>query len=255
MSFCLNLPQWSVIVGNWLYNWQTLFGACLAFAGAWCTVEKIREQISLSKNQRGDEIARRHRAARTTLPLTLAAVSDVTNEVTENVCDIRERFYPDGSRELLESILQDPFPSRFKPTKLTPEAISSFEDFVETISDSNDIEHAQEFFSSLQFLLSSYNSFDLNSAGLALRLENLLLAAARVKLLTDVMFSYAHQSDAKTFSLMTNSRTVIWDKIHNSAQSLVSLRPSHDLYFEGFRTTIERYKSDDKSPWVGGEAI
>lgn len=256
MVVCRVPSDWLVDISSCWYDWQTLIGASIALLGAWLTVSKLREQISESKNQRKDEIARRHRAARVALPLTLAAVSDITTEIAENACGIREKFRPEGHGRTLESMLEDAaIPPRFARLRLAPETLSSFESFVETLDRQDDIKHVHELVASLQVLLSRYNSFDLDGAGVVSSLEGLILATARVKLMTDVMFSYAREPEAKDFSLMSNSRSVVWDEIRKSAQSLVFRRPSPDLYFEGFDRIINYNKREDKSPWVEGGAL
>ena len=240
----------------WAYYWQTLLGAGIALLGAWLTVRKIREQISESKLQRADEISRRNRAARVTLPLTLSAVAEIIDQAAQNMCDIRERFLPDGAAQSLESIMAEAsIPDKFEPIKLPPEVLSSFEKFVETLDNPSEIKHVHELVASLQIVLSRYNSFDLKGAGVATSLERQLLAVARAKLLTDAMFSYAREPNAKDFSLMANSRTAIWDQIHASAQSLVFRRPSPDLYFGGFAEVIDHNKETDRDPWVEGGSL
>jgi len=256
MVTCRVPSDWVQDISACWYDWQTLIGACLALAGAGLTIWMISEQVFESRRQREDEITRRHRAARVTLPLTLAAVSDVTSEIAKNVCNIREKFTPDEKGQTLEIILEEAaIPSQFEAVSLSPQALSSFEDFVETLDKPSDIAHVHELVASLQVLMSWYNSFDLHAASVATSLERLLLRAARVKLLTDIMFTYAREPNAKDFSLMSNSRAVIWDELHKAAQSLVFGRPSPDLYFDGFKETIELCKNEDKSPWVEGGAL
>jgi hypothetical protein len=99
--------------------------------------------------------------------------------------------------------------------------------------------------------LSRYNDFKLDQAGAKLGLASLLLDAAKVKLLNDRIFNYARFVDDDSFGIVGVVGTAdAWDEIHGSAQSLVFLRDSPDVFFPDFEELIERYKEQDISPWI-----
>ncbi len=81
MKFCLDLPNTSFIVGQWLYDWQTLISGFLALIAAVVAVIYLKKQISLSEKQETDRLQRQHNAARATLPLTLSGLCQVIEKM------------------------------------------------------------------------------------------------------------------------------------------------------------------------------
>jgi hypothetical protein len=81
VKLCLDLPNSSSIIGQWLYDWQTLVSGFLALIAAGVTVIYLKKQISLSEKQETDRLQRQHNAARVTLPLTLSGLCQVIEQM------------------------------------------------------------------------------------------------------------------------------------------------------------------------------
>lgn len=253
MVTCRVPSDWLTDISACWYDWQTFIAGLLALVGAYWTVHHIRKQIAQAQSDREDEISRRHRAARIALPLTLASISELIDEIGDNASAARERFHPDG-KERLESILDaSPLPQHFERIAIPQSTLESFQSFVETLNDQSEIEHIHELLATIQVLVSRYNSFDLHGLGAAANLDDLLIYTAKAKLLNDVIFDYSRRPSARNFSLVRGvSNEGIWDQIHASAQSLVFRRQSPDFFFPAFTEIIGRRKDAGTSPWIHG---
>ena len=251
LSQCIRICDAVHGVGNWLYCWQTLIAGTFALVGAYFTVRKIREQIRQSDRQRQDEIARRHNAARLTLPLALAAVGDLLQETVDEIAYELEQLGPHGFSKAFDANVEGKANrSSFAPVRLADDVISTFRDFVESLTSSTDIRHVAELVASLQIYLSRYNGFDLKMIGVRTGLEGLLLDAAKIRLLVDKMFNYARFVDDSSFGIVgVGSSKDAWDEIRAKAQSIVFLRESPDFFFGAFNDQVDRNKDQDVSPW------
>lgn len=58
MTWCINLPQWSSIVGQWLYDWQTLIAGMAAVLVGGASIVGLRRQIN-----QAEELANRSKRA------------------------------------------------------------------------------------------------------------------------------------------------------------------------------------------------
>jgi hypothetical protein len=244
--------DWSSDFSQCLYDWQGLEAGALALLAAGIGVFFVQRQIKQAQAHRVDEIARRHNAARLTLPLTLAAVSDLVKQIADEVAGEYEQYGPDGFSKSFDAIIEHGKPrSEFDPIELPGEVIGSFEEFVESLAANRDIRHVAELLGSIQILLARYNDFDLNQAGAKLNLVSLLLDAAKVRLLNEKMFNYARFVDDSSFGIVgVVPPADAWDQIHGHAQSLVFSRASPDLFFPDFHQRVESYKEHDISPWI-----
>ncbi len=237
----------------WLYYWQTLVAGILALAGAYCTVRHIRLQIEQAKEVREDEISRRRRSARIVLPLTLASISKVIEEIAENVAYAREQFDSNGSLKIIATLEVPPLPRHFQSVTIPQETLESFQSFVETLDSPIEIQHVHVLFATLQILTSRYNSFELGTAGVASVLDDLLVYTGKAKLLNDIIFEYSRQPSARNFSLVHGiSNEGIWDQIEVAAQGLVFRRPSPDFFYPAIAEIIKRMKETDANPWAHG---
>lgn len=249
---CRIPADWVSNFSQCLYDWQGLEAAALALLAAWFGVKYVQRQIRQAQEHRTDEISRRHNAARLTLPLALAAVSELVQEIADEVADEFEKFGPDGFSKTFDAILEEGGPShRFDPLALPNDVIGSFEKFVASLTDPRDIRHVAELMGSIQILLSRYNDFDLNQAGAKSGLADLLLDAAKVKLLNEKIFNYARFVDDSSFGIVGVATPAdAWDQIHGSAQKLVFWRDSPDVFFPDFQERIRTSKEQEISPWL-----
>ena len=96
----------------------------------------------------------------------------------------------------------------------------------------------------------------LNQAGAKSSLAGLLLDAAKVKLLNDKIFNYARFVDNHSFGIVgVIEIEKAWDQIHRSAQGLVFLRDSPDIFFADLNGWIHSYKEHNTSPWIESSVL
>lgn len=247
------------VPGNWFsdpslcwFEWQSLVSGLLALAAAGVAGVLLWKQVQQANDHREDEIARKHRASRLTLPLTLSAVSALTQNASDRIADEYEQYGPDGFEKTIDAITEGRAPrAHFDPIVLPTSVTSSFERFVESLNRSEDIRHVAELMASTQIFISRFNSFQIDGAGVKLGLESLMLDAAKVKILNGSIFNYARFVDDGRFGIVgTLSHDEAWDVIHGSAQSLVFSRKQPDVFFPGFSEQIQSYKKNAISPWI-----
>ena len=247
---CDNPADWVSDLSQCLYDWQALEAAGLALLAAGISVAFLQRQIKQAREHRADEISRRHKAARLTLPLALAAVSELVQTIAEEVGDEFESFGPDGSRTIEAILDKESDRARFEPALLPNEVLGSFEDFVASLDHERDVRHVAELVASIQILLSRYNGFDLPQAGAQHNLAGLLLDAAKVKLLNEKIYNYARFVDDSSFGIVgVLTPAEAWDEIHGKAQGLVFHRQSPDVFFPDLKNRIDSYKEHNVSPW------
>lgn len=243
--------DWSNNFSQCLYDWQGLEGAGLALLAAIAGVIFVQRQIKQARDHRADDISRRHNAARVTLPLSLASVSDLVNAMAEQVSDEFETYDPDGFSKSFDAILRDDgVRTKFSSVTLPSEILESFQRFVESLDRPEDVRHVAELVASLQILLSRFNSFDLKQARGQRSLAGLLIDAAKVKLLNEKIYNYARFVDETSFGIVgVIDEKAAWDEIHGQAQSLVFTRQSPDIFFPEIKKRIEGHKEHNTSPW------
>lgn len=247
---CSVPADWVSNFSQCVYDWQTLAAGVLALIAASFSVYFLSLQIRQQQVHRADDLSRRHNAARLTLPLTLAAVSELTQRIANEVGDEFEKFEPNGSRTIQAVLDANTDRARFDSLALPDNALTSFEDFVASLNDKHDLRHVAELVASTQIMLSRFNDFDLNHIGAPSSLVSLLLDAAKVRLLTDRMYNYARFVEDSAFGIV-GVLTVeeAWDQIHAKAQGLVFHRPVPDRFFPELAEQIAGYKKADASPW------
>lgn len=91
MNYCLDLPNSAVLLGRWLFDWQTLVGGLLALGAAYLAGRQIQRQIVQAETLHKEEVQRRHNAARSVLPLSLAGVSRFLQAMADSVASDIER--------------------------------------------------------------------------------------------------------------------------------------------------------------------
>jgi hypothetical protein len=247
-----NIPaDWLTEFGQCLYDWQGLETAILALFAAAASVWFLQKQINQAQAHHSDDIMRKHTAARLTLPLALAAVSEVVQNIANHVSDEFETYGPDGYSKSFDAILRDDgVRTNFSPISLQSDVLESFERFVESLDRAEDIRHVAELVATIQILLSRYNGFDLKQAAAQHNLSGLLLDAAKVKLLNEKIYNYARFVDGTSFGIVgVLTPSEAWDEIHEKAQSLVIRRQSPDIFFTELRRRIDGYKEHNISPW------
>lgn len=251
-AICSVPSDWGNNFSQCLYDWQALEAAGLALLAACISIYVLQHQIMQAQKHRADDLSRKHNAARLTLPLTLAAVSELIQEIADQVASEFEKRGPDGFDKTFEAIADEgSLRTKFDAIALPNGVIGSFEEFVASLTYPGDIRHVAELVGSIQILLSRYNDFDLNQSASNLGLASLLMDAAKAKLLNDKIFNYARFVDDSSFGIVGVIETsAAWDQIHGSAQGLVFLRASPDAFFPEFNEIIQSYKEHNVSPWI-----
>ena len=250
MNYCLQLPHWLKIVGQWLYDWQTLIAGLLAISGALYGAYKLNEQTRQAARFHKDELSRRHNAARVVLPLALSEIAEFCQKIADNVTrEIETRIDFFGTDQLTDPVLEGG--ARQLPNQHFPDSsIAAFQIFVETLLNEKNIRHVAELISSLQILYARYLSANLHQVDIISNLYGLLLDAAKVQLLTDAMFNYARFVDESLFAVVgVENDDVIWDKIRGHAIGLVFFQERLDQFSSEIVDRIRRYKEDNISPW------
>lgn len=252
MSYCLDLPHGSDILGQWLYDWQTLIAGVLALSAAVWAGKLLRQQIRQTEDFRRDEIAHRHNAARTVFPLTLSAIDELCREISEQIAhEIEVRL--DFDAALSEASKQSAGRNRFEAISLSEGVIANVKGFVETIRNIKNIRHISELMSGIQILISRYNEFDLsrNTVIVKIGLFELLIDVAKIGLLNDSIYNYSRFVDDENFSIVGEvSNADAWNMIHKKAEGLIFSRRIPDYYFGPIKGMIDRRKEGNNSPWI-----
>jgi hypothetical protein len=244
--------DWVSNFSQCLYDWQGLEAAGLALLAAGAGMWFVQRQIRQAQDHRADELSRRHNAARLTLPLALSAVTELVQKIADEVANEFEKFGPDGFAKAFDAVAEEGGNrSKFNPIAIPHEVLGSFEGFVASLAHAPDVRHVAELIGSIQILLSRYNDFDLNQAGVKMNLAGLLLDAAKVKLLNEKMFNYARFVDDSSFGIVGVAPPAdAWNQIHASAQSLVFWRNSPDIFFADFQQRVQGYNEHNVGPWI-----
>lgn len=247
---CAIPAHWGSNLSQCLYDWQGLEAGALALLAAVIGVIFLQRQIRQQQFHRADEISRKHIGARLRLPLALSAVSELVAVIANEVSSEFEGFNPNGGRTIAAILSDESQRAHFKKMSVSGEVLDAFADFVASHDRLVDVRHVAELVASLQILLSRYNSFDLNQAGAQYSLSDLLLDAAKVKLLNEKIYNYARFVDDSSFGIVgVISPADAWDEIHAKARGLVFLRQSPDIFFPDLMKRIDGYKEHDVSPW------
>lgn len=249
--YCRVPTQWLADPSLCLFEWQTLLSGLLALGAAFLGASFLYKQIGQTDRLHRDELRRQHAAARTALPIALSSISGMVSEIVSNVAHALEsQDNPDFETAFADGA-QSETDRKMKSVSISPDVIALIQNFVETLNSQQNVRHTAELVSSIQILISRYNSFDLNGIGAVEGLYSLLLDSAKISLLNDSIYNYGRFIDEDDFSVIhRNSNATAWDMIHGKAQSAVFLRRSPDFFFGRLKERIERYKASDASPWL-----
>lgn len=244
--------EWLYDFSQCLFEWQGLVGGILAVFAAMLGATLLWRQIHQSDVHRRDELERRHIAAKLTMPLALSVVSEAVQNLANEIAEELETYQADEFYRTLDAIPSNKEPKiRFNSTMVPSEVLGTFERFVETLSHSSDIKHVSELIASLQIFISRFNDLNREGAGAKFSLEELLLDAAKIKVLNDAMFNYARNVVEAPFGLVgVISTDDAWIKIKGAAQGLVFLRPSPDFFFPAINRSIDHATKESISPWL-----
>lgn len=248
---CRIPADWFADFSQCLFDWQALAGGVLALLAAGLSILFLHRQITQSENQHREEIARRHRAARISMPLTLTNISELTQRVADMAAEKFEfAFEAEIDVAIDEYIDGMVIQNHFHRVDISPEIISNIQNFVETLNNEDDVKHLAELMASLQIMIARFNSFELKQGAVNIGLIDIILDAAKVYLLNQQIYNYARFVDEKPFGILKNySHAQAWDQIHGCAESLVFLRKRPEVFFEPFNEAIKFNKGNQVSPW------
>lgn len=245
---CAVPNEWVSHPSQCLYEWQSLIAGLLALAASTVVLTQIRQ----SEDHRRDDIKRRRTAARLLMPLALAEISVVLDQMVGKISTALEAYGPDGFEITLDAIQDGQTPLRsFEQLFVPQNALSTFQNFAETLDYNEDIKHLSELVSRIQVLFARYNSQNLTSPAIEENLRSLIFEIAIVRLLIDSIYNYARSVDENSFGIVgVLPHDVVWDRIFSTAHGLVSARANRDFFFSGFGEKIARYKESGQSPWL-----
>jgi hypothetical protein len=250
MRTSVTLAELGRVAGQWLYDWQTLAAGILAlFAAIWAG-KLLQRQIRQSEDHRRDDVQRRHNAARLTMPLALAEISQLVQSIADQVAEELETFPPHSQTRDIEKTFEID-PGKLKSAELPAQIAPIFERFVETLTERKDIKHTSELISQIQNLIARFNSLDLQGEGVKSDLEGLLVGAAKVRLLCDKMYNYARSVDDESFGIVgVISNKDAWQDIQGRAQGLLVRRPNPKVFSQAISDYVTRASMRDRSPWI-----
>ncbi|WP_157973096.1 hypothetical protein [Blastomonas sp. UPD001] len=248
---CRIPADWVGDLSQCLFDWQTLEGGNLALAAAGLSIVFLRRQITQSDRQHREEIERRHRAARMSMPLALAAISELTQNVADTLAD---RFEKAGNNEFDAAVdeLLDAHPLKlgFEPVEISREITSAFGIFIETLDDGTNARHVAELIASLQIMIARFNGFKVSQAAADLGMINLMIDVAKVRFLTESIYNYARFVDDAAFGVVgVISIDNAWDSILRCANGLIFSRQRPEHFFQPFSEAIGVKKKNRQSPW------
>ena len=248
---CRMPTDWLHDVSACWYDWQTFLAGCLALLGAYLTVRKIRAQIEQSDHQENKRIERRHRSARVTLPLALSAINEMCRAAAQQIGHqiiVRRDF----GAAFSERSDRENYPTRLDPISLPNNVISEMKQFVESLRGEQSVKHVAELMSSIQIMISRFNSFELDQGDelVVLGLSDLLMDVAKVRFLNDKMFNYARFADDQFAVVGRIPHAEAWDEIHQRLEGFIFEKKIPEGFFNPFNERIQRYKKEGRSPWI-----
>lgn len=247
---CAIPNAWVTGFSQCLYEWQGLEGAALALVAAYLSIQAIRRQIRQDKDHHSDELSRRHNAARLTLPLALAGLSELIASASDEIAGRLERLREfernkeKGGDQAILAVTKLPI------LKMDTEILKSFKDFVETLNQPIDIRHVAELISSMQIFIARNNEYDFRQIASETSLNTLMIDVAKIKLLIDKIYNYARFVDNESFGIVDELNIdEVWDEILGKAQNIVFMREQPDEFFPALGEEIGRYKEAGITPW------
>lgn len=232
------------------FEWQAIVAGLLALIAALIGAYFLFGQTMQSEYHRRDELTRQHVAARVALPLTLSSLSETLQHMADEIAFRFERYnqikVEAGSSVIFMNSGVQPFDTIDLPNGI----ISSFQQFVQTIDDKDEIRHVAQLVAGLQIFLARYRSFNPQNAVGENALVSLMIDCARVSLLNDKLYNFARFVSDEPFSIMNEANENCWEGIKGKAHSLLFFRDSPDPMMAKINEVIDRFKDADVSPWL-----
>ena len=184
MSECIRLCDAADALGSWLYNWQTLLAALIAFVGAILTIRNIRDQISQADRHEHERLRRQHNAVRATLPLTLSGLIATMREMLLALNEAKVEVRRDGAA------------SSFDPPPSPSQHIEELKDVIATTDEVSVFEPISEIIRQIQTLWARVELLrsrreQRRRAGLEQDINSWIMQSAEIHALVESLFEYA----------------------------------------------------------------
>jgi hypothetical protein len=249
VKYCLNLPNGAAIVGQWLYDWQTLVSGLLALLAAWWAGRLILKQIGQVEQLNRDQARRRLTGTRVRLPAALSTLLGYCGDVGASLAVTIERLETPEDDEI--SLLMSPSDPSLEQVAYPTDAVQALAEFVESLDNRSEEKHVAELLASLQILAARFESQRVPKPYSVDALHDLLLDAGKVKYLAESMFNFARFAEEVSFAKVgiLDSKEA-WRAIQQATLGLVFDRPRIDWFGAAIRKRIDRYIESGSSPWI-----
>jgi hypothetical protein len=245
----LDLPNGAAIVGQWLYDWQTLVSGLLALLAAWWAGRLILKQIGQVEHLNGDQARRRLTGARVRLPAALSTLLGYCGVVGASLAVTIERLESPEDDEF--SMPMPPLDPSLEQVAYPTDAVQALAEFVECLDDRNEEKHVAELLASLQILAARFESQRVSKPYIVDALHGLLLDAGKVKYLAESMMNFARFAEEVSFAKVgVSGFEEAWRAIQQATIGLVFDRPHIDGFGAATRERIDRYIANGSSPWL-----
>lgn len=226
MSYCIDVPNTISIIGQWLYNWQTLISGILAVVAAGYTICELRKQINQQRDLYAESLQRRHEAFRVTLSLTLSQICSAIEQVMHELATISSQN--NGAKDLLKGSkkeLQEIF-------VISPEIITSLQGVIETSKNQNLVSLIYQIAVDIQVTVALIESlrtagnYQVERIDRDRQIEHRLIDLAELYALTEALFDYARRKavECPTSVSKSSGRAVLEKRLR-----FESLTFHHDL--------------------------
>ena len=176
MIYCLNLPHWSEIIGQWLYDWQTLVAGILALFGAGFLYVDMKQ----SGKFEAASIRRKHQSRRAVASLTLSQICTSARTTLKQLADMR------GQSEIGRILGEEVTVSLSLPDSVVP----SLQSFLETTDDEDLIALLFALITKLQITITHLEGLENPSDH---DIEVRMLDVGQVYALSECLFEYARR--------------------------------------------------------------
>jgi len=248
-AICAVPADWAAEFSQCLYDWQGLEAGILALLAALIGAGYLQRQVRQTEEHREDELQRKRLAAIVALPLTLAQTSEMLQVIADEI-STRFEMNRGGGRRDDDFIIIGPGVTKFENVNLPDRLIRSYQDFVESLTDRNDVAHVAQLIAALQILLARLSSFDPRTANGESALVSLMLDCAWAAHLNDMLYNHARSLGVKPFSLPDRVPSRDWAKVRSKSHSLLFFRNNPDPMMIALNEMIDRYVDSGASPWI-----
>jgi hypothetical protein len=220
-------------VGTWLYDWQTLLTGFLALLGAWLTIDKINDQISQIDRIERKRLSRENQAVRATLPLTLSAICEWASGMAIELNRAGLEMHDNGERMLGDS---------FAPPDLLFASIPEIQQIIRSTDDSTVVKPLCDIIREMQTLWARCDSLreserGIVRVGILAEIDNRIIQAGKIYALAGSLFEYSRGASE------SGPQEVTWDLV---TQFLMRLRIETLDRF----SLIEGRANQNKAFWV-----